>query len=170
MITRGSSEINYGARKKGMHILLSNSQAGPGTTVKQEQEDIYRNHVQAFFPELCILCDTRTRRSHMNKEAPENRDIIDKWPEVKLGKFHQKYLLELVSIALVVQRVDVDIGQTLSQTYSDALSISDQNLDRPHCCTEEKKWSYESVQGVIDFVDPSDSDHIGSHIIIFQKS
>ena len=31
-----------------MHILLSNSQAGPVTTVKQKQEEISRNHVQAF--------------------------------------------------------------------------------------------------------------------------
>ena len=31
-----------------MQILLSNSQAGPGRTVKQEQEDISRNHVQTF--------------------------------------------------------------------------------------------------------------------------
>ena len=31
-----------------MQILLSNSQAGPGRLVKQEQEEISRNHVQAF--------------------------------------------------------------------------------------------------------------------------
>ena len=33
-----------------MQILLSNSQAVPGRTVKQEQEEISRNHVQALFP------------------------------------------------------------------------------------------------------------------------
>ena len=33
-----------------MQILLSNSQAEPDKTVKQEQEEISRNHVQAFFP------------------------------------------------------------------------------------------------------------------------
>ena len=33
-----------------MKILLSNSQAGPGRTVKQEKEEISHNHVQAFFP------------------------------------------------------------------------------------------------------------------------
>ena len=38
----------YSDRLKGLHILLSNSQAGPGRKVKQEQEEIYRNHVQAF--------------------------------------------------------------------------------------------------------------------------
>ena len=32
-----------------MYILLSNSRAGPGRTVKQEQEEISRNHVQTFF-------------------------------------------------------------------------------------------------------------------------
>ena len=31
-----------------MQILLSRTQAGPGRTVKQEQEDISRNHVQTF--------------------------------------------------------------------------------------------------------------------------
>ena len=35
---------------KGVLIFLSKSQAGPGKTVKQEQEDISRNHVQALFP------------------------------------------------------------------------------------------------------------------------
>ena len=40
----------YRARNKGLQILLSNSLAGPGRKVKQEQEEISRNHVQAFFP------------------------------------------------------------------------------------------------------------------------
>ena len=31
-----------------MQILLSNSQAGLGRTVKQEQDEISRNHVQTF--------------------------------------------------------------------------------------------------------------------------
>ena len=33
-----------------MQILISNSQAGPGRTVMQEQEEISRNHIQAFIP------------------------------------------------------------------------------------------------------------------------
>ena len=40
--------ILYRDRLKGLHILLSNSQAGPGRKVKQEQEEISRNHVQDF--------------------------------------------------------------------------------------------------------------------------
>ena len=40
----------YRDRLKGVQILLSNSQAGPGRKVKQEQEEISRNHVQAFQP------------------------------------------------------------------------------------------------------------------------
>ena len=40
----------YRARNKCMQILLSNNQTGPGRTVKQEQEEISRNHVQAFIP------------------------------------------------------------------------------------------------------------------------
>ena len=38
----------YRARTKGLEILLSNSQAGSGRKVKQEQEEISRNHVQTF--------------------------------------------------------------------------------------------------------------------------
>ena len=40
--------IMYRDRLKGMQILLSNSQAGPGRKVKQEQEEISRNLVEAF--------------------------------------------------------------------------------------------------------------------------
>ena len=32
----------------GVQILLSNSQVGPGRTVKQEQEEISRNHVPSL--------------------------------------------------------------------------------------------------------------------------
>ena len=38
----------YRERLKGVQILLSNSPAGPGRTVKQDQEEISRNHVQTF--------------------------------------------------------------------------------------------------------------------------
>ena len=38
----------YRDRLKGMQILLSRTQAGPGRTGKQEQEQTSRNHVQAF--------------------------------------------------------------------------------------------------------------------------
>ena len=34
-----------------MFVLLSRTQAGPGRTVKQEQEEISRNHVQTF---ICL--------------------------------------------------------------------------------------------------------------------
>ena len=50
-LTRGQWHYIYRAWNKGMHILLSNSHAGSGRTVKQEQEEISRNHVlQAFIP------------------------------------------------------------------------------------------------------------------------
>ena len=44
----------YMARDKDMQILLSNSQAGPVRTVKQEQEEISRNHVQAFISDSVV--------------------------------------------------------------------------------------------------------------------
>ena len=43
----------YRKGNRGLFVLLSRTQAGPGRTVKQEQEEISRNHVQTFiFPSL----------------------------------------------------------------------------------------------------------------------
>ena len=43
----------YRGENKGLFVLLSRTQAGPGRTVKQEQEEISRNHVQTFiFPSV----------------------------------------------------------------------------------------------------------------------
>ena len=39
----------YRDRLKGVQILLSNCQAGPGRKVKQDQEEISRNHVPRLF-------------------------------------------------------------------------------------------------------------------------
>ena len=38
----------YRGENKGLFVLLSRTQAGPGRTVKQEQEEISRNRIQAF--------------------------------------------------------------------------------------------------------------------------
>ena len=43
-----SRRLHYRGGNKGLHVLLSRTQAGPGRTVKQEQEEISRNHVQTF--------------------------------------------------------------------------------------------------------------------------
>ena len=40
--------ILYRGVNKGLFVLLSRTRAGPGRTVKQEQEEISRNHVQSF--------------------------------------------------------------------------------------------------------------------------
>ena len=39
----------YRAEKKSLQILLSSTQSGPGRKVKQEQEEISRNHVPRLF-------------------------------------------------------------------------------------------------------------------------
>ena len=44
-----SSILKYRAEKKSLQILLSSTQAGPGRKVKQEQEEISRNHVPRLF-------------------------------------------------------------------------------------------------------------------------
>ena len=47
-----SSLTTYRDGKKEMQILLSRTQAGPGRTFKQEQEQTSRYHVQASYPSL----------------------------------------------------------------------------------------------------------------------
>ena len=50
---------HYRAEKKSLQILLSSTKAGPGRKVKQEQEEISRNHVPRLFLsslDLPILC------------------------------------------------------------------------------------------------------------------
>ena len=45
----------YRGVNKGLFVLLSRTQAGPGRTVKQEQEEISRNHVQTFiYPSVMV--------------------------------------------------------------------------------------------------------------------
>ena len=39
----------YREPAKGLQILLSRTQAGPGRAVKEEQEEISPNHVQAIY-------------------------------------------------------------------------------------------------------------------------
>ena len=43
--------LMYRAPGKSMYFLLSRTQAGPGRTVTQQQEEISRNHVQTF---ICL--------------------------------------------------------------------------------------------------------------------
>ena len=43
----------YRAEKRSLQILLSSTQAGPGRKLKQEQEEISRNHVPRLF--LCSV-------------------------------------------------------------------------------------------------------------------
>ena len=40
---------DYRSEKKSLQILVSRTQAGPGRKVKQEQEEISRNHVPRLF-------------------------------------------------------------------------------------------------------------------------
>ena len=40
--------VVYRGVNKGLHVFLSRTQGGPGRTVKQEQEEISRKHVQTF--------------------------------------------------------------------------------------------------------------------------
>ena len=52
---KSRSSYYYRGGNKGLFVLLSRTQAGPGRTVKQEQEEMSRNHVQTFiFPTVHI--------------------------------------------------------------------------------------------------------------------
>ena len=43
-----ASVLQYWVGLKGLNVLLSRTQAGPGRAVKQEQEENSRNHVRTF--------------------------------------------------------------------------------------------------------------------------
>ena len=60
-----------------MPILLSNSQAGPGRTVKQEQEEISRNHVQTFIYLSVVVCLVTRARTGPNPFTIPSRS--SKW-------------------------------------------------------------------------------------------
>ena len=49
LILKSAKNENYRAEKKSLQNLLSSTQAGPGRKVKQEQEEISRNHVPRLF-------------------------------------------------------------------------------------------------------------------------
>ena len=55
--------VIYRGVNKGLHVLLSRTQAGPGRTVKQEQEEISRNHVQTFICLSVQVVITRSERT-----------------------------------------------------------------------------------------------------------
>ena len=55
--------VTYRGVNKGLFVLLSNCQARPGRTVKQEQEEISRNHVQTF----------------ISPSVSADNDILQKW-------------------------------------------------------------------------------------------
>ena len=57
----------YRGANKGLHVLLSRTQGGPGRTVKQKQEDISRNHVPTFIYLSVHVGDPDTQTSQ-----PEN--------------------------------------------------------------------------------------------------
>ena len=56
----------YRGEKKGLQILLSYSQAGPGRKAKQGQEQISHNHVPTFFSVLYNLKIIVTSLLHNN--------------------------------------------------------------------------------------------------------
>ena len=51
----------YRGANKGLYVLLSRTQAGPGRTVKQEQEEISRSHVPTFIY-LSVVCHPPKKR------------------------------------------------------------------------------------------------------------
>ena len=48
LLPRTSLQNKYRGELKGLYVLLSRTQAGPGRAVEQEQEENSRNHVQVL--------------------------------------------------------------------------------------------------------------------------
>ena len=81
------TKIKYRGVNKGLHVLLSRTQAGPGKTVKQEQEEISWNHVQTF-----IYLSVKVLRKFVagGRCVMRIRIILDKFAAGWLGKLRIK--------------------------------------------------------------------------------
>ena len=60
----------YREPAKGLQILLSRTQAGPGRAVKEEQEEISPNHVQAIYGASVVLFCAQLRRPARPGDIP----------------------------------------------------------------------------------------------------
>ena len=69
---------------KDVQILLSNSQAGSGRTVKQEQESLSRNHVQAFSWGFVDVGKTPQQTAEVNASDYEWSKWKVEWRRVKM--------------------------------------------------------------------------------------
>ena len=78
-----------------MRILLSNSQAGPGRTVKQEQEEISHKQCTSLYSGLCTLKTALRARVTLN---------------VKMGHCDNKIALR--GVTLLDRHCTVRIGET----------------------------------------------------------
>ena len=66
--------IMYRGANKGLYVLLSRTQAEPGRTVKQEQEEISRNHVQTFIYLSVFVCEDWWQYIHPRLSTLHLRD------------------------------------------------------------------------------------------------
>ena len=64
---------------KACRFLLSNSQTEPGRKVKQDQEDISRNHVQAFFPGSVYLKILNSKSIYLRHDVSAVKSSISPW-------------------------------------------------------------------------------------------
>ena len=56
--------------------MLSNSQAVPGRKVKQEQEEISRNHVHAFIPGSVVMDPSSGREGERRVHSTQKPDVV----------------------------------------------------------------------------------------------
>ena len=62
----------YRGEDKGLFVLLSRTQAGPGRKAKQGQKEISRNHIE-IRNIFSRLCSSRGSTNHRNKQEARNR-------------------------------------------------------------------------------------------------
>ena len=70
----------YRGGNKGLFVLVSRTQAGPGRAVKQEQEEISRNHVQTFISPSVETFSCCIERAHgiyiiISSRKPQEIDL-----------------------------------------------------------------------------------------------
>ena len=78
----------YRGGNKGLFVLLSRTQAGPGRTVKQGQEEISRNHVQTFISPSVHVSTPNTNCGYW-RISPKKEQLLP--PDNTLSYTHMYY-------------------------------------------------------------------------------
>ena len=97
-----------------MYVLLSRTQAGPGRTVKQEQDEISRNHLQTFI-------SPSVHHDHVDKLC---KTVAPHWQKPVQKQQEQQQMAGRAGIGFALSPDQCELGLLASPLASLSLSLS----------------------------------------------